>query len=168
MKKPVLTLLAILMVFALATCAAAETWTHAESGVTIDLPQDMTAEDLSEGDLVSLMLTGEDPAAPLYLFFIEYDETFADMKMEDLSAESLQTVAEYFALDDSVYAYQLQEAGEETLLVMADEGNTAGIVIALRNGWFISVATVASEGHELAESAYDGAVKLMEGIHLPE
>lgn len=168
MKKTVSVLLAVLLVLSMAACAMAETWNHEGSGITIDLPEGMTGEDLSEGDLVALSVTDSDPTAPLYFIFIEYDANFEGLWMQDLGEDSLQSIAEYYAGEGKNYAYQLVSDDEVTLMMMADDDNSEALVIALLNGWFISVEAVASEGYVLAEGAYTDIEKLIGSIHLPE
>lgn len=168
MRKIMSTMLCLMVVLTLSTCAYAETWSHEASGITVELAEGMSGEDISEDDIVGLAITDEDEASPVYFVFMEYDEDFAETWMQDLEEESIQSIAEAYAAEDSNYAFELMEAGDSPLIVMADEENTEAMVIALLNGWFVSVEALAPEGMELAEGAYEDIVAILAGISLPE
>lgn len=168
MKKTLSMLLAVLTVLALAACAFADTWTHEASGISIALPEGMTGEDISEDGIVALYVDSGAEDAPVYFVFIEYDEDFAGLWMEDLGEEALESIAEYYVPSGETAAYVVQEGETATLMYMLSEDGAGATAIALLNGWFISVEAMATEGNILAEGAYAVIDALVAGIQLPE
>lgn len=167
MKKPLAILLTILTILSLTFCAGA-TWSHEASGITIELPAGMTGEDTSTEDTVSLYVNSEDEAAPVYHVFIEYDENYAGIWMEDLDESALEELAQYYAPEGQNAAYIVLPGTNATLLVLASEENTDAVVVALLNGWFVSVEATATEGSQLTEGAYTDVENLVASIQLPE
>lgn len=160
-------LLITLLSLSMVTCATADTWAHEASGITLVLPDGMTGEDTSTEGSISLYVENAAEDAPVYYIFIEYDEEYAGIWMEDLDEQGVQSVAEYYTPEGMSGAYTMLPTGNTTLLVLAGEGNTEAVVVALLNGWFISVEATATEGNQLAEGAYADVESLVAAIQLP-
>lgn len=151
MRKTVSLLLAALLLCALSIPVLAEhAYTMEDWGLTITLPDNVSAEDASTDEVSQLVITvdGREDLAYLMQFF--YDENYEGRTFADLSEDELQALANSFAeviVEPTVGQYAVD--GFTFLTVDSGDG-TQGAILMVDNGYVINVI-VAKDGEALTE-----------------
>lgn len=150
--KRLVSLLLVALLLALSVSALADhTYTLEDWGMTVTLPDNVSAEDASTDEASQLMVTvdGREDLAYLMQFF--YDENFEGRTFADLSEEDLQALADSFAEsipEPTVGQYTTDDG--TTFLTMDSGDGTQGAILYVNNGYVVNVI-VAKEGEALTE-----------------
>lgn len=169
MKKTLSLVTVLALVLSLASVAfAGEAWLFEEAGITLNVPQGLTAVDVSEdADTLILEITDPSEANVVYFYSVEYDDAYAGKWSEDLTQAELETALSAYAYDDG-YVYDVFEADGVIYSVMASsEGDVLHVVVIL-NGWFCSVTALAADGYALGDGAVEDAINILAGVAYAE
>lgn len=162
MKKTLSMVLALALLMA-ALPALASGFRNEESGITITIPDGLEAQDISEGEITSLLIV--DPADETIVYIYEvYDSGARDQWLEDQTEEKIGEMAEALASNMGDLSYALaEEDGIYYLVVEAEDGSFGGFV-SLLNGWICALYAVVADGYEMVDGAWDDLYTLQMGI----
>lgn len=165
MKKTLSLTLALLLGLSLAAGASAEAWTFEEAGITLTVPEGLTAEDISEDDSF-LALYLSDPAEPdvEYYYSVAYDADLEEIWTEDLSGEDLENALGFIVGNELTYTYDTVEADGVTYSVVVSDGGEEMHYIAILNGWICVISGYAAEGYTLTEVAATDMANILAGV----
>lgn len=149
--KKICCLLIILLSFSLVSASFATPYYLEVAGVTLELPEGMTAEDVSDEDkyALSMMVDGRDDL--VYAYVLTYVETLEGRWLEDLTDEEAFAMGEALANTIENPEIELVEINGFPYLAVANAAHTEAHIFSVENGWFTDVAVVNVEGNELSE-----------------
>lgn len=151
MKKTVSLFLVALLLCALSIPVLADhAYTLEDWGLTITLPDNVSAEDASTDEVSQLLITvdGREDLAYLMQFF--YDENYEGRTFADLSQDELQALADGFAEVIVEPTVSQQTIDGFTFLTVDSSDGTQGAILMVDDGYVINVI-VGKDGEALTE-----------------
>lgn len=162
MKKTLSLLLSIVLLLA-ALPALAEGFRNEESGITIVIPEGFEAQDISAGEITSLLIVDPEDESIAYTYEV-YDTGARGQWLEDQTVEMVEEMALALAENMGDLSYEVvEEDGIYYLVVVGEDGSFGGYV-SLLNGWICALYAVVSEGYEMADGAWDDLYTLQTSI----
>ena len=160
--KKLLTLLTALCLFAMPLTAFAAPFYLEEAGVTIEVPEGMSAQDITDEYSFALQMTvdGRDDIA--YVYALNYIEEYEGLWIEDLTDEQGQELLEAYAEALENPSFGAVEDEEMNYLLAASEDGTQLHYVALLNGWVCDVAVAAAQ--PLSDDEILLCAQLLKGI----
>ena len=163
MKKTLSLVLACLLTFGMIAAAQATPYYLEQAGVTIEVPEGMTAQDASTEASYLLAITVDADANLKYAYSLQYIEEFAGKNIEDLTDEEGQALLSGFAASITDPQYTTTETDSYKLLVIASSDGTQLHYVSLLNGWLCDVAVGRADG-TLTETDIQAAATLLTSI----
>lgn len=164
MKK--LICFALVLVLALGICATAfaAPFYLEEAGVTIEVPDGMTGEDISDENGYGLGISVTNDPSIHYVYTLTYIEEFEGRYLEDLTDEEYEQLG--MGIGSSIENPQLADAEADgyKLLVVASGDATQLHYISILNGWMCDVAAVKSDGVEINDDQIKTTMGLLTSI----
>lgn len=163
MKKVLSVVLALVLVLGVCVAAQATPYYLESAGVTIEVPDGMTAQDLSSDGTSMLGITVDADPALKYAYAVFYIDELEGKYLEDLSEEESQQLG--IGIGSSIENPEVGFAELEgyPVLVVASGDATQLHYISLLNGWACDVAVGRTDG-ELNDDDIVGAATLLNSI----
>lgn len=136
----------VLALLLLPVGALAEPFYLAEAGVTIEVPEGMSAEDISDDSAYALKMTVDDRDDLGYVYSLGYEPSFEGLWMENLTDEQGEHLISGIgsALADPAYSGVVLDDGTHVLIAASGDGTQLHYVTVL-NGWICDVAAASSQ-----------------------
>ena len=165
MKKTLSLVLACLLTFGMIAAAQATPYYLEHAGVTIEIPEGMTAQDASTEASYLLTITVDADANLKYAYSLQYITELAGKNIEDLTDEEGQALLSGLASAITDPQYTTTETDSYKLLVVASGDGTQMHYISLLNGWLCDVAVGRADG-TLTDTDIQTAAGLLTSIQL--
>lgn len=160
MKKALSLVLVWLALMTLAVPALAAPMSLEDVGVTLKVPEGMTAQDLSADDAYLIAITVDADASLKYAFSMNYIEEFEGKYIDDLTDEEGDQLLEGISAAITDPQYNTAETEEYKLLVVSSGDGTQLHYITLLDGWLLDVAVGRADG-TVSEEDMQTATNLM-------
>lgn len=149
--KKICCLLVFLLSFCLVSASFATPFYLEVAGVTVDLPEGMVAEDMSNEDSYVLAMAVEGREDLVYAYVLVYKEELADRWTEDLTEEEAIAFGE--ALATTIDNPEIEVIEMEGLLYIAaaNAAHNEAHLFSIENGWVTDIAVVNTLGNELTQ-----------------
>lgn len=164
MKKIVCLALALLLALGILSTGSAAPFALEAAGVTIEVPEGMTGEDISNENQFALGIKVDEDPTVMYIYALVYFEEFAGKMIEDLSSEQITQVMAGAAQTLENPQYDSDTFNGVNVVVMADGGIAMVHYITVINGWVCDVCAISPTGEELTSEQYVVAGDLLTGI----
>lgn len=162
-----LALVLVLSLSAFATAFAAPFYLE-EAGVTIEVPDGMTGQDITDETAYMLGITVDDNDALRYAYTLSYIEEFEGKYLEELTDEECEQIG--MGIVASIENPQFAEADADgyKLLVVANGEGTQLHYFSLLNGWLCDVAAGKGDGVALTDEEIATAAQLLTSIQFDD
>ncbi|MDD3214302.1 MAG: hypothetical protein PHY64_11540 [Eubacteriales bacterium] len=160
MKKFLSLMLVCLLVLSVAAAAQAEPFYLEEVGVTVDVPEGMTAQDMSTDDSTLIAITVDADANLKYAYAVQYIEAYEGKYIEDLTDEEGQQLMQGIGASITDPQYTTATVDDYQLLVVASGDGTQLHYITLLNGWLFDTAVGRADA-VLTDEDIQGAATLL-------
>ena len=160
MKKFLSLMLVCLLVLSVAAAAQAEPFYLEEVGVTVDVPEGMTAQDMSTDDSTLIAITVDADANLKYAYAVQYIEAYEGKYIEDLTDEEGQQLMQGIGASITDPQYTTTTVDDYQLLVVASGDGTQLHYITLLNGWLFDTAVGRADA-VLTDEDIQGAATLL-------
>lgn len=164
MKKILSVLLGLVLVLGLAGPAMAAPFYLEAAGVTIEVPEGMTAEDASTEEAYALGVTVDDDPSVVYMYSLGYNDEWAGLTLETMSEEQLNELGAGVEQSIENPSYSDGEVNGYAVLVVASGDGTQAHYISVLNGWICDVAVMNVAGEELTEEQIQPAAEMLTSI----
>jgi hypothetical protein len=156
-------LVALVLTLSLSSVAMATPVFLESVGVTIDVPDDMQIQDVSEGDEYGWLIKGNDENL-LYMYILRYKEKFAGRWLEDLTYEEVNEL--FSRLIESLTDPQTSTCEYDGInaLLLADGALSEFHHLTFLNGWLSDLAVVSKNGTELTDEQLDTGVLMLKSL----
>ncbi|NLO83888.1 MAG: hypothetical protein GX096_00440 [Clostridiales bacterium] len=154
MKKMILILLMVTLVLTLTLPALAEQVLYLEDwGMTVTVPDGMTAVDVSGKDAAMLQLTVDGRDDLVYIIQFSYDETFAGRTLNDITDEEAEELGTQLAqaYPNPEFADYIDEENDVVMLLVNSGDQTSAAILTIHDGIVINVLMVNNGGEPLTE-----------------
>jgi hypothetical protein len=142
--------------------AFAEPFVFEDYGVIIEIPNGMTATDISDENGSSLEIKADDNAALLYGYYFAYSEQLEGKYLDDLTEEEVAELVESIVVGMGSEAISaLVERDDYLVLFVEDTASTQAHLLTLLEGWVFDVAVGKLDGTELIEEEIETAYQLL-------
>lgn len=146
MKKMLSIVLVWMLTMVLAAGAVAEPFYLEEAGVTLDVPEGMTAADGSDEDGYALIMSVDGRDDLVYVYALAYLEDLAGKYLEDMSDDEAYAFGAGIATAVTDPEMEMVEFDGVTYVVVADAEGTQLHYMTLLNGWITDMAVAKSSG----------------------
>lgn len=166
MKKGFAVVLALVLVLGLCASALAAPFYLESAGVTIDVPDGYTAQDMSDEVNNVLAITDDADSTVAYVFTVGYIEEFEGKALTDLSPEEAEQLG--MGIGSAIENVSIGEAevnGIPMLIVAAGDG-TQLHYISLLNGWLYDVACAKNDGVQISDAQIAVTAQLVSSVTL--
>lgn len=160
MKKFLSLLLVCLLTLSVAMAAQAEPYYLEEAGITIDVPEGMTAQDMSTEDSNLLAITVDADANLKYAYAVQYIDEYEGKYIEDLTDEEGQQIMQGIAASITDPQFGTTDVDDYKLLVVAAGDGTQLHYITLLDGWLFDVAVGRADA-ALTDEDIQGAATIL-------
>ena len=161
MKKIVSFALIVVMLLGLYAMAQAEPFYLEEAGVTIEVPEGMTGQDMSSDGNYALGIAVDADPALTYAYSLAYVEALDGKYIEDLSDEEGAQLVQGISSAIQDPQFDTAEADGYKLLVVASGDGTQLHYISLLGGWLCDVAALRTDGALADEDVKTAAALLL-------
>ncbi|MEA4898926.1 hypothetical protein ACH6CV_16045 [Bacillota bacterium Meth-B3] len=163
MKKLSSLSLALVLIFGLAATASASPFYLESAGVTIEVPEGMQAEDISDDNVAALGISVDGDDNLKYVYSLAYIEAFEGKWIEDLTDEEGQQLIQGVMNSVTDPQFDTAETDSYKLLLVGSGDGTQLHYMSLLNGWFCDVAAVRVNG-TLTEEDIKAAAAMLQSI----
>lgn len=146
MKKMLSVALVWMLTMVLAAGAAAEPFYLETAGVTLDVPEGMTAVDDSDEDGYALVMYVDGRDDLVYVYALAYLEDLAGKYIEDMTEDEAYAFGAGIASAVTDPEMEIAEFDGVTYVVVADAEGMQLHYMTLLNGWITDVAVAKSSG----------------------
>lgn len=169
MKKYMAMVISLLLLAGMTAVAAAEPFYLEAAGVTIEVPEGMTATDGSdeEGEIYSLFITVDERDDLIYWYTLSHMEELAGKDLADLSEEEAQEMGMGIALAIEEPEFELTTLDEVDYLIVVDGLGAELHYISLQDGWITDVGVGRLDG-TLTDEEIDLCAELLASITYDE
>lgn len=167
MKKLISLSMALVLIFGLAASVAADPFYLESAGVTIEVPEGMQAEDISDDNVAALGISADDDEHLKYVYSLAYIEAFEGKWIEDLTDEEGQQLIQGVMSSVEDPEFDTAETNGYKLLIVGSGDGTQLHYMSLLNGWFCDVAAVRTDG-TLTDDDIATAAALLQSIEFEE
>lgn len=171
MKKLIALLLSLMLLVGIALPVMAEEAPHRHTiayddtmSVEVVIPDNYAVEEINASGALLLVMTPLDESKNYFCTLIAQDEDNADVeRLNDLSDEAIQAIADDFCADLNNPAVSFAETGMGTKLIVIDDNDGDGdtvIILTLYKGYFLTTyvfpagETVTEEEKNMAIQFY--------------
>lgn len=167
MKRVLSLVLGCVFALTLAVGALAEPFYLEEAGVTIEVPEGMTAQDLSSEEAFLVAITVDADQNLKYAFSISFIEEFEGKDIEDLSQEEGDMLMQGFAVAITDPQFSSAETEFLNMLVAASGDGMQHHFVTVMNGWLFDVVVARADG-PLTDEEINTAAELMLSLEFDE
>ena len=167
MKRFISLLLACFLALTLAVGALAEPFYLEELGITIEVPEGMTAEDMSDEASYMLGIHVDADENLMYVFVLTYIEEFEGKNIRDLSDEEIDMLRQGIVSELEDPQFEIADTEEYYILVAANGDNTLMHYITILDGWMLDIAVGRGNG-PLTDEDIQTAAQLLFSIEFDE
>lgn len=168
MKKGIILLLAMVFMLGIFNTALATPFYLEVLGVTVEVPEGMTAADMSDENAYMLGITVDGNEALRYAYTLSYLEEFEGKYIEDLTDEEGQQLLQGVAQALENPSFGALQTEPYSLLLAANGDGTQLHYISVLNGWLCDVAVGKSDGVQLADDEIKAAAEILLSIQFDE
>lgn len=166
MKKVLCVLMSAVLLLGLAGTALASPFYLETAGVTIEVPEGMTAEDISTEEAYALKMTVDGREDLAYVYALAYEPAYEGKWLEDLTEEEGNAILAAYSAALENPSYGTAENDGISYLIAANEAGTQLHYVSVLNGWVCDVAAVAAQ--TLTEDEIALAAQLLTSITFDE
>ena len=167
MKRMISLMLACVSMFAMVATAQATPFYLEAAGVSIEVPEGMTAQDMStEASFLLGITVGADPSLK-FAYALSYVEEFEDKYIEDLTEDEGNMLMQSIAASIEDPQFGATEIDEYKLLLVASGDGSQLHFISLLGGWLCDVAVGRSDS-SLTDDDIQAAADLLLSIQFEE
>ncbi|NLC32997.1 MAG: hypothetical protein GX781_06845 [Clostridiales bacterium] len=160
MKKTLSLVLGCLIALTAITAVQAEPFYLEDAGISIEIPEGMTVEDISSQEAYALAITVDGDANLKYAFSLNFIDEFEDKYLEDLTQEENDLLMMGLAVAIPDLQYEAVETEMFNLLVVSSPDGTQLHYITLLGGWLFDVAVGRGDG-PLTDEDMQAAAQMM-------
>lgn len=164
MKKLFVVVLSVLLSLGAFSVAYATPFYLETAGVTIEVPDGLTAEDQSDESAYALSISVDGNDSLGYAYVLRYYENLAGYYLDDLTDEEGDALLE--SISGSIVDAQFSAADVNgyPVLICASGDGTELHFLSLLNGWVCDVTALKTDGAELADDEIKIAADLLTSI----
>lgn len=167
MKRFISLLLACFLALTLAVSALAEPFYLEDLGITIEVPEGMTAEDMSDEESYTLGIHVDADENLMYVFVVTYIEEFDGKNIRDLTDEEIDLMRQGIESELEDPQFEIADTEEYYVLVAASGDGALMHYITLVDGWMLDIAVGRGNG-PLTDEDIETAADLLFSIEFDE
>lgn len=143
--RKLLALLTILCLMMMPLTAFAAPYYLETAGVTMEVPDGMTAEDATDETAYALQMTVDGRDDLVYMYVLNWIEEYEGLWIEDLTDEQGQALLDSYAQALDNPSFDAAESGDIKYLIAVNEDGTQLHYVTLLNGWVCDVCVVSAQ-----------------------
>ncbi len=167
MKKTLSLVLVCILALTAVVAVQAEPYYIEAVGLTIEVPEGMTAQDVSTENalVIAISVDGDDNLK--YAFSLNYIDEFADKDLDDLTQEEGDMLMQGIAISIPEPQFEAADADGLDLLVVSSADGSQLHYITLMGGWMLDVAVGRADG-ELTDDDIAAAAEILFSMEFDE